>query len=137
MTKDVARKGGVFFVGELYFQVQHFENKKRSSYEKVSKNERTTVVTVVSGKHLDSRVQTESIGIKKGTLATPSGEQAPNNTPKASRGTDSTDNISQNAENVNFDSQKGKKFARSDSVVNVDSANETAACRSISRSAAM
>lgn len=81
------------------------------AFSKVSGNERTTVVAVVSGKHLDLRVQTEYIGIKKGTLATLSGEQAPNNTPKASRGTDSTNSISQNAENVNSESQKGKKFA--------------------------
>ena len=81
------------------------------AFSKVSGNERTTVVAVVSGKHLDLRVQTEYIGTKKGTLATLSGEQAPNNTPKASRGTDSTNSISQNAENVNSESQKGKKFA--------------------------
>ncbi len=84
------------------------------AFSKVSGNERTTVVAVVSGKHLDLRVQTEYIGIKKGTLATLSGEQAPNNTPKASRGTDSTNSISQNAENVNSESQKGKKFALPD-----------------------
>ena len=78
------------------------------AFSKVSGNERTTVVAVVSGKHLDLRVQTEYIGIKKGTLATLSGEQAPNNTPKASRGTDSTNSISQNAENVNSESQKAK-----------------------------
>ena len=84
------------------------------AFSKVSGNERTTVVAVVSGKHLDLRVQTEYIGIKKGTLATLSGEQAPNNTPKASRGTDPINSISQNAENVNSESQKGKKFALPD-----------------------
>ena len=55
-----------------------------------------------------------------GTLATLSGEQAPNNTPKASRGTDSTNSISQKRENVNPESQKGKKtgefFAAQDHV---------------------
>ena len=44
-----------------------------------------------------------------GTLATPSGEQAPNNTPKASRGTDSTNSISQNREKVNPGSQKSQE----------------------------
>ena len=55
-----------------------------------------------------------------GTLATLSGEQAPNNTPKASRGTDSTNSISQKREHVNPESQKGKKagefFAAQDHV---------------------
>ncbi len=84
------------------------------AFSKVSGNERTTVVAVVSGKHLDLRVQTEYIGIKKGTLATLSGEQAPNNTPKASRGTDSANSISQNTENVNPESQNGRKYALPD-----------------------
>lgn len=93
------------------------------AFSKVSGNERTTVVAVVSGKHLDLRVQTEYIGIKKGTLATLSGEQAPNNTPKASRGTDSTNSISQNAENVNSSPQNSgetdtnRRYALSDSQV--------------------
>lgn len=80
-------------------------------FSNVSGNERTTVVAVVSGKHLDLRVQTEYIGKKNGTLATLSGEQAPNNTPKASRGTDSTNSIVETAEKVNRKSGKGKKFA--------------------------
>ena len=37
--------------------------------------------------------------------------KTPQQRPKASRGTDSTNSISQNAENVNSESQKEKKFA--------------------------
>ena len=44
-----------------------------------------------------------------GTLATPLNSKTPQQTPKTSRGTDSTDSISQNRENVNPESQKGKK----------------------------
>ena len=60
-----------------------------------------TVVAVVSDKHLDLRVQTAYVGIKKGNLSTPTGEQAPANTPEASRGTISNSSISQNPQNVN------------------------------------
>ena len=88
-----------------------YDGKPAILFVKTIGNEKTTVVAVVSDKHLDLRVQTEYIGIKKGTLATPLNSKTPQQTPKASRGTDSTNSISQNAENVNSESQKGKKFA--------------------------
>jgi|GEM_PF-3168445 len=55
-------------------------------------NGRTVVITVVSDKHRDLNVQTIYKGIKKESLATASGEQAPNNTPKATSGTASFSN---------------------------------------------
>ena len=60
-----------------------------------------TVSAVVSNKHLDLRVQTAFVGIKKGNLATPIDEQASINTPKASRGTVSDISISENGEKIN------------------------------------
>lgn len=62
---------------------------------------KVTVSAVVSDKHLDLFVQTAYVGIKKGNLPTPTGEQAPINTPKASRGTVSTTNIYNPDEKVN------------------------------------
>ena len=56
-------------------------------------NGRTTVTAYASGKHLDLTVQTMFSGRKKGSLATPTGEQAPVNTPEASSGTASANII--------------------------------------------
>lgn len=75
-------------------------------------NEKTTVVAVVSDKHLDLRVQTEYVGVKKRNLATPTDEQASINTPKASSGTVSNTIISKKSEKVNTKTAKtAKKFA--------------------------
>lgn len=54
-----------------------------------------TIVTYVSDKHKDLSVQTMYIGIKKGSLATPTDDQASIYTPEASRGTASVDSVSQ------------------------------------------
>ena len=64
-------------------------------------NGRTTVVAYVSDKHMDLSVQTMYAGTKKESLATPTGEQAPVNTPKASSGTALIDSISQDGGDVN------------------------------------
>ncbi len=92
---------------EIYRSEIDYDGKPAITFVKADENSRTTIVAVVSDKHLDLRVQTEYIHPqnKKGTLATPLGEQAPNNTPKASGGTDSTDSISQNAEDVNTETE--------------------------------
>lgn len=50
-------------------------------------NGRMNVVAVVSDKRLDLFVQTVYVNTKKGNLATPTGEQAPINTPEANNGT--------------------------------------------------
>lgn len=50
-------------------------------------NGRMNVVAVVSDRRLDLFVQTVFVNVKKGNLATPLGEQAPNNTPEANSGT--------------------------------------------------
>jgi len=50
-------------------------------------NGRTTVVSYMSDKHMDLTVQTMYSGKNKEGLATPTGEQAPVNTPVASSGT--------------------------------------------------
>lgn len=63
-------------------------------------NGKMNVVAVVSDKRLDLFVQTVYTNVKKGNLATPTGEQAPINTPKANSSTVSVDNISQPAEDV-------------------------------------
>lgn len=63
-------------------------------------NGRTTVTAYVSGKHLDLTVQTMFAGAKKGNLATPTGVQAPINTPKANSGTVSTANVAQSDSDV-------------------------------------
>ena len=66
-----------------------------------TQNEKTTVVAVVSDKHIDLFVQTSYVGVKKGNLATPIGEQAPINTPGANSGTVSSSKISQREPDVN------------------------------------
>ena len=63
-------------------------------------NGRMTVVAVVSDKRLDLFVQTAYVSAKKRNLATPTGEQAPINTPEANSGTVSTTNIAQEKDNV-------------------------------------
>lgn len=65
-----------------------------------------TVTAIVSDKHLDLKVQTAFVGIKKGNLATPIDEQASNNTPEASRGTVSNDSIIKKSEIVNSENKK-------------------------------
>ena len=100
-----------------------YDGKPAILFVKTIGNEKTTVVAVVSDKHLDLRVQTEYISIKKGTLATPLNSKTPQQTPKASRGTDSINNILQSAENVNTSSQNSGetdtdiRYALSDSQV--------------------
>lgn len=64
-------------------------------------NGRTTVTAYVSGKHLDLTVQTMFAGAKKGNLATPTGVQAPINTPEANGGTVSKSNVAQKGRDVN------------------------------------
>ncbi len=100
---------------EIYRSEIDYEGKPAITFVKAEQNSRTTIVAVVSDKHLDLRVQTEYIHPqnKKGTLATPLGEQAPNNTPKASSGTDSTNSISQKPEDVNTkpENNSGERFA--------------------------
>lgn len=72
-------------------------------------NEKTTVVAVVSNKHLDLFVQTEYINIKKGNLAAPKGDQAPFNTPEAHDGTVPNNSIPQAEQKVNTSSEKTSK----------------------------
>ncbi len=55
-------------------------------------NGRMNVVAVVSDKRLDLFVQTIYVNVKKENLATPTGEQAPINTPEANSGTVFSDN---------------------------------------------
>lgn len=64
-------------------------------------NGRTTIVTYVSDKHRDLTVQTMYSGRKKEGLATPTGEQAPVNTPEAGSGTVLDSSIPQTGEEVN------------------------------------
>ena len=63
-------------------------------------NGRMTVVAVVSDKRLDLFVQTAYVNIKKGNLSTPTGEQAPINTPEANNGTVSEITVAQNGNDV-------------------------------------
>ena len=64
-------------------------------------NGRMNVVAVVSDKRLDLFVQTIYANTKKENLATPTGEQAPINTPEANSGiVFSKDNVAQKEENV-------------------------------------
>ncbi len=72
-------------------------------------NGRVTLVAVVSDKHLDLFVQTMYAGIKKGNLATPTGEQAPINTPEASRSTVSNNSIRSSSENSNTKIKKSER----------------------------
>ena len=66
-------------------------------------NGRMNVVAVVSDKRLDLFVQTIYANTKKENLATPTGEQAPINTPEANSGiVFSKDNVAQKEENVKF-----------------------------------
>ena len=74
-------------------------------------NGKMTVVAVVSDKHLDLFVQTAYVGIKKGNLATPIGEQAPTNTSETSRGTVSDKIVSQPTEKVNTKKAKSQTSA--------------------------
>lgn len=69
------------------------------------------LVAVVSDKHLDLFVQTMYAGIKKGNLATPTGEQAPINTPEASRSTVSNNSIRSSSENSNTKIKKSERDA--------------------------
>lgn len=86
-----------------------YNGKPVIQFSKKEGNEKYTVNAVVSDKHLDLFVQTEYIGIKKGNLATPTGEQAPINTPEASSGTVSTNIISQTSENINPQNKKSSE----------------------------
>lgn len=74
-------------------------------------NGRVNLVAVVSNKHLDLFVQTMYAGIKKGNLATPTGEQAPINTPEASRSTVSINSIRSSSENSNTKIKKSERDA--------------------------
>lgn len=64
-------------------------------------NGRMNVVAVVSDKRLDLFVQTVYANVKKGNLATPTGEQAPINTPEANSSTVSNNSIRKSSRNVN------------------------------------
>ena len=64
-------------------------------------NGRMNVVAVVSDRRLDLFVQTVYTNVKKGNLATPTGEQAPINTPEANSSTVSKHSIRKSARNVN------------------------------------
>ena len=63
-------------------------------------NGRMNVVAVVSDKRLDLFVQTVYTNVKKGNLATPTGEQAPINTPEANGSTVSDNSIRNSSEEV-------------------------------------
>lgn len=58
-------------------------------------NGRMNIVAVVSDKRLDLFVQTAYVSVKKGNIATPTGEQAPINTPEANSSTVSNKRLSQ------------------------------------------
>lgn len=64
-------------------------------------NGRMNVVAVVSDKRLDLFVQTVYTNVKKGNLATPTGEQAPINTPEANSSMVSNNSIRKSSRNVN------------------------------------
>lgn len=64
-------------------------------------NGRMNIVAVVSDKRLDLFVQTVYTNVKKGNLATPTGEQAPINTPEANSSTVSNNSIRKSSRNVN------------------------------------
>lgn len=63
-------------------------------------NGKMNVVAVVSDKRLDLFVQTVYTNVKKGNLATPTGEQAPINTPEANGSTVSGNSIRNSSEEV-------------------------------------
>lgn len=83
-------------------------------------NGRITVSAVISDKHLDLYIQTAFVNIKKGNLATPTGEQAPINTPEASRGTVSNNRISEKNEYVNINDKKTEKKQIREAIPTVD-----------------
>jgi len=64
-------------------------------------NGRMNVIAVISDKRLDLFVQTIYVNTKKGNLATPTGEQAPINTPEANGGTVSNDIVAEERPGVN------------------------------------
>jgi hypothetical protein len=80
---------------------KQYNGKPVIEFEKQINGSRFSVSAVVSDKHLDLFVQTAYVGIKKGNLAVPIGEQAPINTPLANNGTVSKDRIAQNPNSVN------------------------------------
>jgi len=80
---------------EIKLSPKLYEGKPVIEFTKQIDGSRFTVDAVVSDKHLDLFVQTAFVGIKKGNLAVPIGEQAPINTPKANNGTVSEDIITQ------------------------------------------
>ncbi len=92
--------------------LKDYDGKPAIIFSQENKLGKITVVAIVSDKHLDLRVQTEYAhpSNKKRTLATVLGEQAPNDTPKAARGTDSfTNSISEGGEKVNSFSENSSK----------------------------
>ena len=88
-----------------------YEGKPAIEFQKRRGNEKTTVIAVVSDKHLDLFVQTEYVNIKKGNLAAPKGDQAPFNTPEAHDGTVPINSIPDSAEKVNTSDEKITKKA--------------------------
>ena len=60
------------------------------------------------------------LNIEKGNLATPTGEQAPINTPEASRGTVSNNRISEKNEYVNINDKKTEKKQIREAIPTVD-----------------
>ena len=85
--------------GKIELSAKKYEGKPAIEFSKQT-NGTLTVVAVVSDKHLDLFVQTAYVGIKKGNLSTPTGEQAPINTPEANNGTVSEDSIPQDSDSV-------------------------------------
>ena len=91
----------------------YYNGKPMIEFVKQDNNERYTVRAVVSDKRLDLFVQTSFIGVKKGSLATPTGEQAPINTPEANSGTTSFNtSISDFSENINTSNEKRLEQSR-------------------------
>ena len=101
--------GVVLSADDISLSPKTYNDKPVITFTKVIDGSKMTVSAVVSDKHLDLFVQTAYAGIKKGNLATPTGEQAPINTPEASRGTVSNNIISQDSEKSNIKIQKSKK----------------------------
>ena len=85
---------------DIRLSKKKYDEKPAIKFEKKRENERTTVVAVVSNKHIDLRVQTLWVN-KKRSIATPISEHADINTPKATRGTAPTSNVTHGAENSN------------------------------------
>jgi gas vesicle protein len=103
-----------------------YEGKPVILFEQKNGNEKTTVVAIVSNKHLDLRVQTEYIGTKKEkTLATPEGANAPKNTPEANSGTGfSTPIISQENDLSSENAKKVEKSSTGRPSLDVDSLSD-------------